>query len=102
MLVLICSRFNTPRTVGEIPTAVYASIAFAMSPPTLPNEVAADDSTHKGGKKGEHKEAIEKREIRINRQKGKWNTLYFSLPLSPFPFSPFSPFAQYDSNTTRN
>src|SRR5689334_4234678 len=52
MLVLICSRFSTPRTVGETPTAVYASIAFAIIPSSRVTEIAADDSTGFGTKKG--------------------------------------------------
>ena len=48
ILAVICSRLRTPRTVGEMPTAVYDCTAFAISRPPF-NAVTADDSTQGAG-----------------------------------------------------
>jgi len=69
-----------------------------MSPPQIPNETAADDSTHKGGKKGAQKVVIEKKrgEIRGKRRKGQTAKRKRRIPapasLSPIYLFTFSLF----------
>src|SRR5262245_45132161 len=93
MLVLICSLFSTPRTVGEIPTAMYASIALAISSPHIPNEIAADDSMYQGGEErhGERRYSIEEKDEEAKRENRKRKStirqlfLFTVSSLHPFP-----------------
>src|SRR2546428_6376221 len=54
ILAVICSRLRTPRTVGEMPTAVYDCTAFAISRPPF-NAVTTDDSTQGAGEESRAK-----------------------------------------------
>src|SRR6266568_1432538 len=67
ILAVICSRLRTPRTVGEMPTAVYDCTAFAISRPPF-NAVTADDSTRGAGEESRAKSRYKNHIIRTQAE----------------------------------